>query len=161
MLKMKNLVVYYSRSGNTETVAQVISNMVDGDLKKVELQNKISFGWAGFTSSLGLNGKIKPINFDINDYDNIFIGCPVWAGKSSTPINTFLNNMNFTNKNIFIFITQADSKVPSAVYNSITKRIEAKGGKVIDTFFVQTNMKKPITAEQARKSVAEWIKKII
>ncbi len=158
---MKNLVVYYSRSGNTETVAQVISNMVDGDLKKVELQNKISFGWAGFTSSLGLNGKIKPINFDINDYDNIFIGCPVWAGKSSTPINTFLNNMNFTNKNIFIFITQADSKVPSAVYNSITKRIEAKGGKVIDTFFVQTNMKKPITAEQARKSVAEWIKKII
>ncbi len=158
---MKNLVVYYTRSGNTEIVAQEISKLVDADIKKIELQNEIGFGWAALSSLIGLNGKIKPMNFDFKDYDNIFIGCQVWAGKSSTPINALLNKMNFTNKNVFLFITQADSKTPRSIYDSIAKRVEAKGGKVIDTFFVQTNIKNPISSEQAKQSVAEWIKKII
>jgi len=33
-------------------------------------------------SLLGLKGKIKPISFNVDDYDKIFIGGPVWAGKS-------------------------------------------------------------------------------
>lgn len=47
---MKNLVVYYSKSGNTEIIAQEISKAVNGELKKIELIKDISFGWAAFTS---------------------------------------------------------------------------------------------------------------
>ena len=60
-------------------------------------------------------------------------------------------------KNVYIFITQADEKTPSLVYESIATRVKAKGGKVIDSFFLQTDMKNPLTPEQARKPVAEWI----
>lgn len=156
---MKNLVVYYTRTGNTETVAQQISKMVSGELKKIELTKDIGFGWAAFTALLGLNGKIKPVDINVKDYDNIFIGCQVWAGKSSTPMNTFLQNTDFTNKNVFVFITLGDSKEPTVAIESINKRIKEKGGKAIDTIYIQTDMKNPITEEQARNAVEKWINK--
>ena len=156
---MKNLVVYYSRSSNTETVAQEISKSVNGEIKKIQLVKNISFGWSAFTALLGLKGKIKKIDFNVKDYDNIFIGSPVWAGKSSTPINAFLSEVDFTGKNVFVFITQADGKAPNSVYDSITDRIRAKGGKVIDSFFVQTDIKTPITSNQAVGPVTDWINK--
>lgn len=157
---MKNLVVYYSKSGNTETVAKEISKAVNGQLKKIELIKDIGLAWAGFSSFLGLKGKIKAIDFNVKDYENIFIGSPVWAGKSSTPINKLLEEINFTGKNVFVFITQADNKTPNSVFESIAARVEAKGGRVIDNLFIQTNMKNPLTSEQARESVLEWIKNI-
>lgn len=156
---MKSLVVYYSRSGNTETVAKEISNAVNGDIKKLELKKDISFMGAAFSALLGLKGKIKPMDLNLKDYDNIFIGTPVWAGKTSTPINTFLSQANLAGKNVFIFATQADEKTPNLVYESIANRVEAKGGKVIDSFFVQTDMKNPLTPEQAKGPVTEWINK--
>ncbi|MDF2949747.1 MAG: putative flavodoxin [Sedimentibacter sp.] len=156
---MKNLVVYYSKSGNTETIAQEISKAVEGELKKIELIKDISFGWAAFTSLLGLNGKIKNVDFNVKDYDNIFIGSPVWAGKNATPINTLLNNIDFTGKNVFVFITQADNKTPNTVFESIAARVKAKGGKIIDNLFIQTEMKSPLTPGQATAPVADWINK--
>ena len=155
---MKNLVVFYSRSSNTETIAKEISKTVNGDIKKIELEKDISFMGAAFSALLGLKGKIKSMDLNLKDYDNIFIGTPVWAGKTSTPINTFLSETNLTGKNVFVFITQADGKTPKLVYESIATRVEAKGGKVIDSFFVQTDMKNPITLDQARSPVAGWIK---
>lgn len=156
---MKNLVVYYSRSGNTETVAKEISKAVNGELKKIELSKDISFGWAAFTSLLGLKGKIKTIDFNVKDYDNIFIGSPVWAGKNSTPMNTYISNVDFTGKNVFVFITQADNKMPDSVYDSIAARVRTKGGNVIDNLFIQTNMKNPLSADQAARPVIDWINK--
>lgn len=156
---MKNLIIYYSKSGTTEIVAQEISNAVNGVLKKIELIKDISFGWAGFTSLLGVKGKIKTIDFNVKDYDNIFVGFPVWAGKSSTPINTLLDAVDFNGKNVFVFITQADNKAPNSVFESIATRVKAKGGNVIDSFFIQTDMKNPITSNKAKGPVFDWINK--
>jgi flavodoxin len=155
---MKSLVVYYSRSNNTETVAKEIAKAVKGEIKKIELIKEVSFFWAAVTALLGKEGKIKHVDFDFSDYENIFIGSPVWAGKTSTPINTFLNQADFTGKNVYVFLTQADEKTPSLVFESMTARIEARGGKVKDHFFMQTNMKSPLTSEQVTKSVEEWLK---
>lgn len=156
---MKNLVVYYSRSSNTETVAKEISKQVNGDLKKIELNKDISFFWAAMTAIMGLKGKVKTTDFNIKEYDNIFIGSPVWGGKTSTPINAFLSDNNFAGKNVFIFITQADNKTPNSVYDSIAARVSEKGGMVRDSFFVQKDMKNPITANQAAEPVSNWINK--
>lgn len=156
---MSTLVLYYSKTGNTETVAREISKAVNGELKKIELKKDISFMGAAFTAVFGLKGKIKSMDFNVKDYDNIFIGTPVWAGKTSTPINTFLSEADLTGKNVFIFVTQADGKTPSSVYDSMTKRISDKGGKVIDNFFIQTDMKNPLTSIQTEGPVLDWINK--
>ena len=159
---MKNLVVYHSLSGNTEVVAKEISKLVGGDLEKIELIHKperARLGWAAFSSIIGLNGKLKPLDFSLNDYDNVFIGGQVWAGHSSTPLNSFIHNSDYTNKNVFIFLTQADDKEPVTIFQSIAKRVENSGGKVFDTFYIQTQMKSVISPEMVKQPVSDWISK--
>ena len=156
---MKSLVVYYSRSNNTETVAREISKAVNCETKKIKSVKDLSFMGAAFKALMGAKDKIKSVDFNADNYDNIFIGSPVWAGKSSTPINTFLSEVDFKGKNVFIFLTQGDGKAPYSVYQSIKERVESKGGKVIDSFFMQTNMKNPLTSTQAAESVSGRIDK--
>ena len=70
---MKNLVVYYSKSGNTETVAKEIAKAINGDIKKIELEKEIGLMSAAFSAFFGLKVKIKSKDFNLQDYDNIFI----------------------------------------------------------------------------------------
>jgi len=156
---MKNLVVYYSLSGNTEVVANELSDKISGDLIKIGLVKEPGFAWAAFSAMIGVKCKLKPFNFNINEYDNIFIGGQVWAGRSSTPINTLLHNTSFNKKNVFVFLTQADNKYPTSVFQSIANRIEKNGGNVVDNMFIQTQMKSVIKPEDVRKPIMDWIAK--
>lgn len=154
---MKNLVVYYTLSGNTEIIAQEISRLVKGDLKKIESVKRPSFVQAAFSALIGSKGKIEPLDFSVDDYDNIFLGSQVWAGKSNPFINTFLSEANFENKNIFIFLTQSDSKEPVSVFDSIADRIGKKGGSVVDRLFIQTKMKNIISRKEVIGPVTDWL----
>ncbi len=49
---MNNLVLYYSKTGNTETVAREISKAANGELKKLEWKKEISFMGAAFSAAL-------------------------------------------------------------------------------------------------------------
>lgn len=159
---MKNLVVYYSWMGNTEVVANEIHNLVGGDLKKIEevKQHKIG-GFAGAATSafLGLKSRLKSMDFSLKGYENVFLGGQVWASRSTPAINTFLSKAELKNKRVYLFLTKADDKVPQIVIDSIAKRVEERGGKVIDSFSVTTRMDSIITPEAIRESVSNWIKK--
>lgn len=154
---MKNLVVYYSLSGNTEVVAKEIARLIEGDLKRIECVKTPGFMVAAFSAYFGMKGKIKPIDFSVEEYDNVFVGGPVWAAKSCSPVNAFLDKTDFKDKNVYIFLTQGDDKTPSAVYDSMKSRIQNKGGKVADCFFIQTQIKSVISAESVKNLVTEWL----
>lgn len=156
---MKNLVVYYSLSGNTEVVAQEIAKLIEGDLKKIECIKEPGFVWAALSAMLGMKVKIKPLDFSVEEYDNVFVGGPVWAAKSCTPINTFLDKTDFKNKNVYIFLTQSDEKTPSTVFDSMKSRIQSDGGNIVDCFFVQTQMKSVISVETIKRPITNWIDK--
>lgn len=160
---MKNLVIYYSWTGNTEVVANEIYKLVGGDIKKIEevKQRKTGAGFAGaaFSALLGLKSRLKLMNFTLNEYENVFLGAQVWAAHSTPAINTFLSRAILKNKKVYLFITKADEKVPQKVIDSISKRIEKRGGKVIDSFSVTTHMNSVITPDTIRESVLEFIKK--
>jgi flavodoxin len=106
---MKNLVVYYSLEGNTKLVAEAIAKEIGADI--LELRPKKEFPSSGFIKYLwggkSVIFKQKPdlVNeeIDLNKYDNIFLGTPVWAGTYAAPFNTFLDGKNISNKNIAIF----------------------------------------------------------
>lgn len=103
------------------------------------------------------------MDFSLHNYDNVFLGTPVWAGKTTPAVNKFLSKANFKGKNIWIFITKADEKVPQKVIDSITSRIEKKGGKVMDCLSLtskwdpKTNI--PISVEEIRSSIQDWMDK--
>lgn len=159
---MKNLVVYYTLSGNTEAVAKEISRLTGGRLKKVEMVKEpkgSGYAWAAFASIMGLKGKIKPIDIQKNDYDNVFIGGQVWAGRCSTPLNSIINDLDCKDKNVYVFITQADNKEPSAVIRSISNRVERKGGNVADVIYFQSQMKSVLSQEELNKPLTDWLAK--
>lgn len=157
---MKNLIVYYTLTVNTEAVAKELHKKVGGDLKKIEeeKQRKTGIGFAGAAVSalFGLKSKLKPMDFSLNSYDAIFIGGQVWAGHCTPAINAFIDKADFKNKNVYLFLTEADNKAPQKVIDSIKNRIEKRGGKFIESFYVTTVMGNTLSAEAIKELLPDW-----
>lgn len=106
---MKSLVVFYSLEGNTKLIANTISEKINADI--LELKPKKKYYDTGFKKYFfGVKSvifkekpKLLPYDIKIDEYDNIFIGTPIWAGTYAPPYNTFLNKENISNKNIYLF----------------------------------------------------------
>ncbi|MDF1495409.1 flavodoxin family protein [Caproiciproducens sp. CPB-2] len=158
---MKNLVVYYSWKGNTEVAVKELSELIGGDLKRIEeTKPRKSFGMAACSAVFGLKSKIGPMDFSLNGYDSVFLGGPVWAGRSTPAVNAFLERADFSGKKVYLFITQADEHEPQSVFQSLTQRVKLRGGEVSGCFFLQTVMKSPLSPDKARKSFADWVKNL-
>ena len=119
---------------------------------------------AAMSAFLGFQSSIKPMDFSLQKYDNVFLGTPVWGGKTTPAINKFLSKASFKGKKVWVFITKADEKIPQKVIDSITDRIEKKGGKVIDCLSLTTKWDPktniPMTAEEFRSSIQDWMGKL-
>lgn len=106
---MKNLVVFYSLEGNTKLIAEIISKRVNADI--LELKSKKEYPNSGFKKyfwggkSVIFKEKPELLDYDIrvNDYENIFIGTPIWVGTYAPPYNTFLDKEKIHDKNIYLF----------------------------------------------------------
>lgn len=160
-------IVYYSWVGNTEVAAKEIQRLTGFDLLKIEEKKERKFGnimGAAMSAFLGFKSSIKRMDFTLQQYDNVFLGTPVWGGKTTPAVNKFLSKANFKGKNIWIFITKADEKVPQKVIDSITRRIEKKGGIVMDFISLTTKWDPktniPISPEEIRSSIQDWIERI-
>ena len=58
----------------------------------------------GFLAGLGVKSKLKDYDHNIDGYDEIIIGGPIWNGRFSSPLNRLVKDLDFTNKSIkFIF----------------------------------------------------------
>ena len=135
---MKTLVVYYSLTGKTETVALALANELGADVRRVEDVEKPSVTWwfimTGAISAIrGAESEIKPIDTGFQGYDRIFVGSPVWGGNPSTPINAFIAKADFTGKEVISFMTMGGDDASGAL-KKMSERIEKKGGKVVGSF---------------------------
>ena len=116
---MKSLVVYYSRTKITQKVAQEIANKLDCDIEeihpKVNYQGKIGYARGG---KHAIQEKIidrESLNFDPSDYDVVYIGTPVWAGKAATPVISYLKQNEGKFANVKFFVTAGSSGFESTI----------------------------------------------
>lgn len=124
----KKLVVYFSHKGenyskgkivnlekgNTEIVAEMISNIVEVDLFEIVAENKYPNKYDDCieTAKKELRENSRPKikqDIDINEYEVIFIGYPNWWGTMPMPVWTFLEGKDFNNKKILPFCTHEGS----------------------------------------------------
>lgn len=137
----KTLVVYYSLSGKTELVAKALAECLQADLLQIEDETKPSKEEAyvvGRDAAVaGKSWPVKPFNPDVSGYDRIFVGCPVWFGNPTPAINAFVEQVNFSGKQVVVFVTMHNGGHHMAI-QAMTGRISAKGGQVVSSFFVQT-----------------------
>lgn len=123
----KILVSYFSANGNTKNVAEKIATAVNGDLFEIEPKEKYTdkdLDWMDkqSRSSIEMNQNIKPeiLNkvSNLNEYDTMLLGFPIWWYKEPTIIDKFLDENDMTNKNIFVFVTSGSSTIDST-YKSL------------------------------------------
>ena len=120
------LFIYYSNSGNGDVVASKMHDL-GYDIRKVLTNYKLSKNLflsmmkGGFHSLIGKKPKLNNYNNDVNNYDEICIGSPIWNGRFACPINTVLKNTNLENK-LLTFILYSGSGEAKKAYQKILKK---------------------------------------
>ena len=115
----KILVSYFSASGVTKGVAEKIATVVGGDLFEIEPVDKYTeedLNWMNkqSRSSIEMSDKsfrpaVKNKKENLDEYDIVIIGFPVWWYTAPTIINTFIEENDLVNKKVYIFVTSGGS----------------------------------------------------
>ena len=107
----KKLVLYYSETGTTKTVAQELQKQLGADIESIEpvtpysgnFQETIQRGQREMQS--GETPELKPLKSKMADYDVIFIGYPIWFSTYANPIITLVKEQDFAGKTVVPFCT--------------------------------------------------------
>lgn len=112
------LVVYFSNTGNTESVAQVIAEQTGADLAEIERAEDYGDLQEEAEEEI-LNGEHPEILVDIEDisqYDTIYVGYPIWFDEAPAMIATFLAENDFAGKTIVPFCTSAGDTIENSLH---------------------------------------------
>ena len=155
----RKLVAYFSASGTTRKIAEMIAQVAEADLYEImpkQPYSKADLNWMDKKSRSSVEMSDKKFRPEITDtdipidmYDEIILGFPIWWYVAPTIINTFLESHNFTGKKIVLFATSggsgfgntADELKPSAPDAMIVE------GKVF--------------GKTTKEEIAEWVKRIL
>ena len=106
---MRSLVVYYSRTGNTKSVAEKIAKQLEADTEEVvDLKNRHGrFGFirAGYDATRSKETRIEKRQKLPTDYDLIVVGTPVWNSRLTPAIRTYLKENDLSGKKVAVFST--------------------------------------------------------
>lgn len=142
----KILTAYFSASGITKRVAEKIAEAAKSDIYEIKpaiLYSEADLNWhdSKSRSSIEMNeqpgfrpkisGKVE----NMEQYDTVMIGFPIWWYVAPTIINTFLESYDFSGKKIVLFATSGMSgmghtiralkpSAPDAIFDS-EKRLDA------------------------------------
>ena len=121
------LVAYFSATGNTEGIAQHLQAILDADLYEIvpaepysddDLNYNVSDCRANQEQNdpdarPAIDGSVD----NMEDYDVIFLGYPIWWGEAPRIISTFLESYDFSGKTIVPFCTSASSGMGGSAEN--------------------------------------------
>jgi flavodoxin len=154
-LKLKTLVVYYSRTGNARFVAETIAAEVGADIEEVIDLKKRSgaFGFlsGGSDARRGKETKIAPTTKSPAGYDLIIVGTPVWAGRPSPAIRTYLKKNDLSGKKVAVFFAQGGKK-PRAIEQ--TKALMPNSNCLGELSVTNALASK----QESEKQITEWCK---
>lgn len=119
----KTLVVYYSATGNTEEAANLIAQETNGDLfelEPVEPYSDDDLNWSDENSRVVYEHdhedarNVELVSTTVenwDEYDRVFIGYPLWWQIAAWPVNSFVENNDFTGKTVIPFCTSSSDGI--------------------------------------------------
>ena len=123
----RKLVAYFSASGVTAKVAEKLSEAIGADLYAIEPEvpyTKADLDWMDkkSRSTIEMNNPasrpaIAGKRDNMNDYDTVFVGFPIWWYVAPTIINTFVENVDLDGKKVIPFATSGGSGMGKTLAN--------------------------------------------
>lgn len=117
----KSLILYYSQTGATKTVAEELQCQTGADIELIEAVKPYD---GDFNQTIkrcqeemaaGTTAEIKALKADLQAYDTIYIGYPVWFGTFAPPVGTLLKTAGLEGKVIVPFCTFGSGGLSSTV----------------------------------------------
>lgn len=144
-MSQKTLVAYFSCSGITKRVAANLAEAACADIFEIVPEvpySKADMNWndANSRSSVEMRDKstrpaIATKVSDMNAYDVVFVGFPIWWYVAPTIINTFLESYDFSGKSVILFATSGGSgfgKTLTNLKSSVSPETVIKEGKLLN-----------------------------
>lgn len=155
----KKLVAYFSASGVTAGVAEKLAEAADADLYEIkpsvpytkadldwmDKQSRSSVEMSNLSSRPEISGKVE----NMDEYDVIFVGFPIWWYVAPTIINTFLESYDLTGKTIILFATSGGS----GFGKTVEKLADSCNGAVIKS-------KKLLNGKVDKDTLSGWVKEL-
>lgn len=152
------LVAYFTHSGNTRVVANIIHEMLNADLFEIVSINPYPKDYNTVTKQARQERdcNYRPILakkiIDISSYDVFFIGYPNWWGTMPMAVYTFLEEYDLRGKTIIPFCTHEGSRLGSSVQD--IKRI-CSHATVQEGYAVRGS-----SVENSREEITAWLQNI-
>lgn len=157
----KPLIAYFSASGVTERVAKVLADEAKADLYSIRPAvpyTEADLNWQdkNSRSSKEMRDKnsrpsLADKDANIQEYDTVFLGFPIWWYVAPTIINTFLESYDFSGKTIILFATSGGSGFGQTVQTlkrSVDSSAVIQEGRVFGGRLNET-------------AIRDWISKIV
>ena len=150
----KSAVVYFSRTNNTEKVAQIIAKQTDSDIYEIEAKVPYTdedIDWHNDDSRANReqnDSSVRPEIAsipDVSDYDMIYLGYPIWWGTIPKIMNTFIESGALDSKRIAAFCTSGSSGIETSVSALEEYGLDIVGGRRFD-----------VSASESE--ITEWLK---
>jgi len=107
----KTLVLYYSQTGTTQSVATELQKQLNADIAQIEVTQPYDGDFGATIARCqqemaeGKLPELKPLTVDVAQYDTIFLGYPVWFGTYAPPVQSLLKQQSFEGKVVVPFCT--------------------------------------------------------
>ena len=141
-------IVYYSRTGNTRAVAQILAEKLKQqkaavDLIEIEAEKRPGFFGAGRAAMKQIEIPIKKTGVDLGNYSTLVVGSPTWAGCCPPIIKTFFSSAkNVKGKKTSMFITGSGTPDPQGKPRQMMTRFLSDSGMTPSNQFLGLRMQK-------------------
>ncbi len=141
---MKTLIAYFSASGTTHDVARDLAEVTGGTLHEIKPAQPYTVADLDWTnkksrSTIEMQDKSsRPAITDklknMNDYDVVYVGFPIWWYTAPTIINTFMESYDFKGKTVIPFATSGGSSITKACQDlkQAYPEVKWKEGKLLN-----------------------------
>ncbi|MCW9711465.1 hypothetical protein LQ318_00995 [Aliifodinibius salicampi] len=165
------LLVYLSRTGNTEAVAEIIQQEVGGEMVQLKLQTPYPENYDAIVEQVDKEnetGYLPPLKTkieDIQDYDTVFLGFPTWDMQLPPPMKSFLNEYDLSGKTVIPFNTNGGYGLGSSIQQveelcpecNILDAFSTKGGLERDGIYLAIEGER---RDQVHAEVTDWLQSI-
>lgn len=165
----KTLIVYYSYTNNVERIVTALSEQIEADVIEVEPAEK-GLDYAANNYAIGSaqiaairnnpNDKssypaIDPVEVDMDDYDTVIIGAPLWWSQMAAPLQSFLFDYGkaMAGKNICLIVSSASSGISGVEADA--RRLVPEGKFVTPSLWIKSSQ-----TSSASSMISEWLKNI-
>ncbi len=151
----KTLIATFSRTGNTQKIADYIHDNIGGNMFTIKTVRQYSDDYDTILeqATQEKNSNARPelaAHVDnMDDYDTIFIGYPIWWGDTPMAIMSFLESYDFSSKRVIPFCTSGSSS-PQTSFNRIKNTVP--NAEVLSGFWTPGD-----NANNSAQAVKNWL----